>query len=146
DRIRYVKKPKTMWYGKKYDASSHGTKLLQKMKLTENFSYPKSIYLIKDILQVLSNKDSIILDFFAGSGNTAHAVIELNHEDNGNRKFILVEQMDYIETITIPRVQQSIDKNDINTSFIYFELAKWNEKAKEEIMECNNLEELKKLF
>lgn len=146
DRIRYVKKPKTMWYGKKYDASSHGTKLLQKMKLTENFSYPKSIYLIKDILQVLSNKDSIILDFFAGSGTTAHAVIELNHEDNGNRKFILVEQMDYIETITIPRVQQSIDKNDINTSFIYFELAKWNEKAKEEIMECNNLEELKKLF
>jgi len=146
DRIRYGKKPKTMWYGKKYDASSHGTKLLQKMKLSGTFSYPKSLYLIKDILQVLSDKDSIILDFFAGSGTTAHATLELNYEDSGNRKFILVEQMDYIESITVPRVQQSIDIKDNSTTFIYFELAKWNEKAKEEILNCSSLEELKSLF
>jgi len=68
DRIKYGKKPKTLWYGKKYDAASHGTKLLQKMKLTENFSYPKSLYLVKDILQVLSKKDSIILDFLQALG------------------------------------------------------------------------------
>jgi len=72
--------------------------------------------------------------------------MELNYEDKGNRKFILVEQMDYIESITVPRVQKSIDIKDDNTTFIYCELAKWNERAKEEIMSCNSLEELKNLF
>lgn len=54
--------------------------------------------------------------------------------------------MDYIESITVPRVQQSIDIKDNSTTFIYFELAKWNEKAKEEILNCSSLEELKSLF
>lgn len=74
DRIKFGKKPKTMWYGSRYDASSHGTKLLQKMDIEGKFSYPKPIYLMQDVLQVLTEKEDIVLDYHAGSGTTAHAV------------------------------------------------------------------------
>ena len=53
------------------------------------FDYPKSVYLVWDILKLTSKKDSIVLDFFAGSGTTGHAVLELNNEDGGNRQFII---------------------------------------------------------
>ncbi|MHB8282780.1 MAG: DNA methyltransferase [bacterium] len=145
DRIKYEKKPKTLWYGSKYDASSHGTKLLQSFGLDNEVSYPKSLELMIDIIQILSDKDSLILDYHAGSGTTANAVLQLNKEDGGNRKFILVEQMDYINTVTCGRVQKIIEQNGGGDS-IYCELAKWNEEAKENIIKANNLGELIKLF
>jgi len=144
DRLRTEKKPKTLWYGSRYDASSYGTKLLQKFKLEENFSYPKSLYLVKDIIQILSDKESIILDFTAGSGTTAHAIFDINKEDNGNRKFILCEQMDYIETITKERVKKII--KDYGGDFVYLELMKWNENFVEKIQKAKTKEELKKLW
>ena len=58
---------------------------------TNVFSYPKSINLIEHLLKIVSNNDSIILDFFSGSSSTAHAVMQLNAEDGGNRKFIMVQ-------------------------------------------------------
>lgn len=146
DRVKEGKKPKTMWYGSKYDASSHGTKLLQKFKLNNTFSYPKPIHLLKDILQILTDKNDLVIDYHAGSGTTAHAVLELNKEDGGNRKFIMIEQMDYINTVTCPRVQKVMEKENIDGSFIYFELAKWNETAKEKILACESLKELIKFF
>ncbi len=73
------------------------------------FEYPKPPKLIERILQIATNKDSIILDSFAGSGTTAHAVLDLNKKDGGNRKFILVEMMDYADTITAERVKRVID-------------------------------------
>jgi len=70
------------------------------------FEYPKPSDLIKYLLQIGSNKDSLILDFFAGSGTTAHAVMKLNKEDGGKRKFILVEMADYFHTVIIPRIKK----------------------------------------
>ena len=67
---------------------------------------PKS--LVKRILQIATDKDSVILDSFAGSGTTAHAVLALNKEDGGNRKFILVECEDYADKITAERVRRAI--------------------------------------
>lgn len=82
-------KPKTIWADSKYDASSNGIMLLQKMFGGANpFSYPKSIHAVRDIIQIASDKNSIVLDFFAGSGTTGQAVLELNN-DGGSRKFIL---------------------------------------------------------
>ncbi len=98
DKIKKGTRPKSVWTDSKYDASSHGTKLLKNLFEGQKvFSYPKSINAVKDVIEILSERggDDIILDFFAGSGTTAHAVLELNKQDNGNRQFILVEQMDY---------------------------------------------------
>ncbi len=72
------------------------------------FDTPKPSRLIEKILQLSTDKDSIILDSFAGSGTTAHAVLNLNKEDNGDRKFILVEMEDYAEEITAERVKRVI--------------------------------------
>ncbi len=60
------------------------------------------------MLEIASNKDSIILDSFAGSGTTAHAVLNMNKSDGGHRKFILVEMMDYADSITAERVKRVI--------------------------------------
>jgi len=96
------------------------------------FDTPKPSSLIKLILQLSTNENSIILDSFSGSGTTAHAVLELNKEDGGNRKFILVEQEDYANTITAERVRRvikgvSTSKNEslkqgLGGTFSYFEL------------------------
>ncbi|URA09245.1 DNA methyltransferase [Thermospira aquatica] len=144
DRLRLEKKPKTLWHGSRYDASSYGTKLLQKFKLKGEFSYPKPLYLIKDIIQILSDKESIVLDFTAGSGTTAHALLELNKEDGGNRRFILCEQMDYVETITKERIKKLI--KDRENDFVYLELMKWNEHFVEKIQQATTKEELAKLW
>ena len=70
------------------------------------FQTPKPLKLIQRILELATDKNSIVLDSFAGSGTTAHAVLKLNAEDGGNRKFILIETMDYAETITAERVRR----------------------------------------
>ena len=105
------KKPKTVWNDSKYDASSNGIMLLQNIFNGENlFSYPKSIYAVKDVLQITSKKDSTILDFFAGSGTTGHAVLKLNAEDGGHRKFILCtnNENNICRDITYERVKTVI--------------------------------------
>ncbi|MCR5136714.1 MAG: site-specific DNA-methyltransferase [Oscillospiraceae bacterium] len=73
------------------------------------FTYAKPMELIQEILGRISGDDSIILDSFAGSGTTAHAVLNMNKADGGNRKFILIEMMDYADTITAERVKRVID-------------------------------------
>lgn len=71
------------------------------------FDYPKAVGLIEKILKMCNlEKDSIILDCFAGSGTTAHAVLNLNQQDGGNRKFILIEEKEYCKTITAERVRR----------------------------------------
>lgn len=83
-------KPKTIWHDPRYDASSHGVVLLDKLFDERGvFPYPKSLYAVLDTLKITSDKDSTVLDFFAGSGTTGHAVLKLNQEDGGNRRFIL---------------------------------------------------------
>lgn len=72
------------------------------------FDYPKPISLVQYLINFICDKDSIILDSFAGSGTTAHAVLELNKQDGGNRKFILIECEDYADSITAQRVKYAI--------------------------------------
>ena len=71
------------------------------------FDYPKPSRLLYRIFKLASSQDSIILDSFAGSGTTAHAVLNMNKADGGNRKFILVEMMDYADSITAERVMET---------------------------------------
>jgi len=141
-------KYRTVWIDKRYDANEYGTKIVNSLVKDNTFSFPKSLWNVYDCIYAVveNDKNAIILDYHAGSGTTAHAVLELNKEDGGNRKFIMVEQMDYINTVTCPRVQKVMEKENIDNSFIYFELAKWNEKAKEEILSKNSLDELIKFF
>ncbi len=73
------------------------------------FPQPKPIELVKFLLEIIKSKDAIVLDSFAGSGTTAHAVLDLNKEDGGNRKFILVECEDYADSITAERVRRVIN-------------------------------------
>lgn len=85
---------RSVWDSSKYDASEYGTKVVQNLLGVQNgFSYPKSLWLVHDMIKVASENDksSIILDFFSGSATTAHAVMQLNAEDGGNRKFIMVQ-------------------------------------------------------
>lgn len=106
--------PSNLWYDlettghtrrAKYDLK----KIFPEIKVTDLFSTPKPFLLIEYILQLATDTDSIILDSFAGSGTTAHAVLNMNKADGGNRKFILVEMMDYAESITAERVKRVID-------------------------------------
>ncbi len=73
------------------------------------FDTPKPYRLIERILQIAADKNSIILDSFAGSGTTAHAVLNMNKADSGNRKFILIEREDYADSITAERVKRVIN-------------------------------------
>ena len=72
------------------------------------FDNPKPIQLVSRCIDISTEKKDLILDYFAGSGTTAHAVINLNREDNGNRKYILVEQGEYFDSVLKPRVQKVI--------------------------------------
>lgn len=109
------------------------------------FDYPKPVSLIKHIIKLASGKNDLILDFMAGTGTTAQSVLELNKEDDGNRQFILCEQLDYVDTVTIPRVKNVIKKLG-SGGFVYLELMKWNEDFVEKIQKAKTKQELKKLW
>ncbi len=86
--------------------TSSGTYTIESMFNLRLFEYPKPIELAIHLLKISSKENSYILDFFAGSGTTAHAVMKLNAEDGGKRKFILVEMADYFDTVIIPRIKK----------------------------------------
>ena len=85
-----TKKPKTIWYKSDYSTSTATTQL-KNLLGNKLFEGPKPVPFIKDLLVIGSDKNSIVMDFFAGSGTTAHAVMNLNREDDGNRKFICIQ-------------------------------------------------------
>lgn len=101
--------PTTTWIDAKYSATEHGTNVLKGF-FTEYdpFSFPKSICAVEDCIFVAGMKepDTICIDFFAGSGTTAHAVMNLNREDGGRRKYILVEMADYFYDVLLPRIKK----------------------------------------
>ena len=103
-----TKKPKSLFYKPEY-SSGNGTLVLKQIFGNRTvFNNPKPIQLLKDLIRLSTKQDDIILDSFAGSGTTAQAVLALNKEDGGNRKFILVECEDYADTITAERVRRVI--------------------------------------
>ena len=82
--------PNDFW-GIEYGTNQRGSLEVEKLFNQRYFDFPKPVSLLYNILMLGTNKDSLILDFFAGSGTTAHAVMQLNHEDGGNRKYICVQ-------------------------------------------------------
>ena len=86
-----VKTAKTLWYKPEYDTGSSAKILKTLFNDVSIFDNPKSPIYIKDIIKISSSSNSVILDFFSGSATTAHAVMQLNAEDGGNRKFIMVQ-------------------------------------------------------
>lgn len=99
----------TWWDNKSVGHTQEATKEISKIFSTPTaFDYPKPVRLIQRIVQIATRKDSVVLDSFAGSGTTAHAVLNMNKTDGGNRKFILVEMMDYADSITAERIKRVI--------------------------------------
>ena len=119
--------PETIWF-----ASDVGTNESAKVDLKSMFDgnaafqTPKPTSLIERILQLSTEKNSIILDSFAGSGATAHAVLNLNKQDDGTRKYILVEMEDYAETTTAERIKKVLkgyeETKDTNRAFDFYRL------------------------
>ena len=107
--VKQGRVPQTIW---EYEEVGHTQDAKKDLKAIFDgempFDTPKPYRLIERILQIASDSDSIILDSFAGSGTTAHAVLNMNKADVGHRKFILVEMMDYADSITAERVKRVI--------------------------------------
>lgn len=108
----------THWVKKDYHGYHFGTKVLENiLGSAKQFDFPKSIHLITDIVKLLTKKDAVVLDFFAGSGTTGHAVLEVNKIDGGNRKFILCTNNEnnnggtggIAESVCYPRIKAVIN-------------------------------------
>jgi adenine-specific DNA-methyltransferase len=111
-RKKDTQKPRTVWTGQRYDASTFGSKIVNGLTGT-TFPFPKSIYNTRDCLEcvIKDRKNAIVLDYFAGSGTTGHAVMLLNKEDEGNRKFILCTNNENNIAIEVcyPRIKKVIE-------------------------------------
>ena len=127
-----------------------GTKHLNLIFGEKKFDFPKPENLLQRIIEISTRENDIVLDYHLGSGTTAAVAHKMG------RQYIGIEQMDYIETIAVERLKKVIDgeQGGISKSvnwqgggdFIYLELAKWNEEAKEKTLKAKSLTELEKLF
>ena len=117
DYVYYKRRPHeqgvvsiSCWFDARYSATEHGTALLKAMFGESVFSYPKSIHAVMDAIYTAgaSRADAYVLDYFAGSGTTGHAVINLNRNDGGLRKYILVEVGQYFDTVLLPRIKKVV--------------------------------------
>ena len=144
-RYRALDEDGSKFYSVLKHLNADGKNELKDLMGEDIFAFPKPTALLKEIILGATffqkDKDAIVLDFHAGSGTTAHAVLELNKQDNGNRKFILVEQMDYVESATIPRVEKVMKKQD-SGNFIYCELMPYNQTYIDKIQTAHSSEEL----
>lgn len=106
-------KPTSFWYGSKYNANAYGTRLVASILPGNDFDYPKSLYSVIDCIDLFLPDDGLVLDFFAGSGTTGHAVLVLNQADKqadkgkGHRRFILCtnNENNIAEDVTYPRIK-----------------------------------------
>ena len=115
---------RSVWWDKD-DNTEKGTLEVKSLFDAKVFNFPKPVEMIRKLIEMGTNKDSLVLDSFAGSGTTGHAVLDLNKEDGGNRKFIIVEMEDTIaKDITAERVKRAIKKYDYKDGFEYCELDK----------------------
>ncbi len=103
---------KTVWHNSKYDAAEYGTKLVHALAPKTHFDFPKSVYNTYDCIAPIlyERKNALILDFFAGSGTTGHAVLMINKDDDGNRKFILCTNNEngIAQEVCYPRIKKVI--------------------------------------
>lgn len=117
DYIYYKRRPNeegvvsvSSWFDAKHSSTEHGTALLKHLFGGSTFSYPKSIHAVVDAIYIAgaSKIDAVVLDYFGGSGTTAHATIALNRRDGGKRQYLLVEQGEYFDTVLKPRLQKVV--------------------------------------
>jgi adenine-specific DNA-methyltransferase len=125
---------KNLWLGSEVGYTEDGGNTLENMFESRNsFLYPKPVSLMKRILQIATNKDSLIMDFFAGSGTMGHAGLEFNQSDGGNRRFILItnDEDSICSEVTFPRLKKVIEgysgkdevmHEPIAASLVYFGL------------------------
>ena len=148
-RYRALAEDGSKFYSVLKHLNAAGKNELRDLMGEDIFAFPKPTALLKEIILgatfLKKDKDAIVLDFHAGSGTTAHAVLELNKEDNGNRKFILVEQMDYVENVTIPRVEKVMKKENIG-DFVFCELMEYNQVYMDKIQSAQSSEALVALW
>ncbi|RJX25110.1 MAG: site-specific DNA-methyltransferase [Dethiobacter sp.] len=105
--------PITWWDDKKYASANYGAAELKELFAEKEFDFVKAQKLVADCIRVSGTEnDDYVLDFFAGSGTTGHAVINLNREDRGSRKYILVEMGNYFNTVTKPRIKKVVYAKD----------------------------------
>ena len=136
--VKQGRVPQTLWtwqeVGTTQDSKREVVSILDFDTSEEVFITPKPSSLVRHMLSIATDKDSIVLDSFAGSGTTAQAVLALNKEDGGNRRFVLVECEDYVDTITAERVRRVIKgvpnakdealRKGLGGTFSYFKLGK----------------------
>ena len=147
--------PETIWTYKEVSHTQGAKKTLLQI-FPDNFpdfTTIKPVELLSRIIMLSTDKDSIVLDSFAGSGTTAHAVLALNQQDGGNRRFVLIECEDYVDSITAERVRRAIGgvpsardeelKSGLGGSFSYFELGK--PMRQESLLDGSNLPSYEKL-
>lgn len=119
-----TKQVSNLWV--KVEGNKKASLTLKKIFDKKVFDFPKPVELIQNVISIASDSKSIILDSFAGSGTTAHAVLNINKSDGGNRKFILIEMEDYADSITAERVKRVIDGygegEGTGGDFSYYEL------------------------
>jgi adenine-specific DNA-methyltransferase len=117
DYVYYKRRPNdagvvsvSSWFDAKYSSTEHGTAILSNIVGKNVFSYPKSLYAVSDAIYISGGARSniVVLDYFAGSGTTGHSVINLNREDDGKRKYILIEMGDYFDTVLKPRIAKVV--------------------------------------
>lgn len=117
---------KTVWSDPKYDANGYGKQLLNSILPNCSFDFPKSLWNVYDCLYsvVAKKSDATILDFFAGSGTTGHAVMKLNAEDGGNRRFILCtnNENNICRDVTYERIKRVIEKEGYTASLKYYKI------------------------
>ena len=147
--------PETIWTYKEVGHTQQARKTLLQIFPDDplEFKTIKPVGLLRRILQIATDKDSIILDSFAGSGTTAHAVLSLNKEDGGNRRFVLVECEDYADSLTAERVRRVVRgvpkardealRDGSGGSFSYFQLGA--AMRQESLLDGSNLPDYEKL-
>ena len=91
EKIREKEVIKSHWVRKEYNAIQYGTKVVNELLEGNIFDFPKSIYLVEDVIKLCCPKNGLVMDFFSGSGTTAHSVILANSKDGGNRRFIMTQ-------------------------------------------------------
>ena len=106
---------KNVWTDKKYQSEFNGTNLLKKLIGKNEFSYPKSLYAVMDIVKIMSGDGDTVMDFFGGSGTTAHAILAADEEQKTRRTFIMCEQLDEHVDIMLRRIPRVIESRN----FVY---------------------------
>ncbi|MBE5741213.1 MAG: site-specific DNA-methyltransferase [Clostridiales bacterium] len=117
---------RTVWIDSRYDSNEYGKKIINSLVPESPFDFPKSLWNVYDCLYsvISENKNAIVLDFFAGSGTTGHALMELNKEDGGNRKFILCtnNENNICREVTYERIKRAIMREDYKASLKYMKV------------------------